>query len=107
MSARFQYPSARNDAPAIETIPADLAADPVGAASSACCCAARAAVRVTMPPVQSRPHPTELLLCAHHYRVSRRALASAGAVVRELPGTPGDITSWTGIEPDGAPALVR
>ena len=28
-----------------------------------------------------RPHATELLLCGHHYRRSRRALAAAGATV--------------------------
>ena len=46
----------------------------------------------------SRPHTTELLLCAHHYRVSRAALAAAKAIVRELPGTPGDIATWIGLE---------
>ena len=44
-------------------------------------------------------HSTELMLCGHHYRVSRAALAAAGAV-RELPGTPQDIASWIGIERD-------
>ena len=28
----------------------------------------------------------DLLLCGHHYRVSRRALDAAGALVRCLPG---------------------
>jgi len=54
----------------------------------ACCCPARAMVRVVMPPTAARPHATELLMCGHHYRVSRQALAAAGARVRELPGTP-------------------
>jgi hypothetical protein len=110
MSARFQHPSASKDAPAIECVPGRLAgpaADPADTAGHACCCAAKAVVRVTMPPVPSRPHSTELLLCAHHYRVSRHALASARAVVRELPGTPRDVASWVGIEPDSAPTLVR
>ena len=51
-----------------------------------------------MPPGPSRPHTTELLLCGHHYRVSRAALAAAKAIVRELPGTPGDIATWIGLE---------
>jgi len=75
---------------------------PVGTVGHACCCTARPAVRVIMPPNQSRPHPVELLLCGHHYRVSRRVLAYAGAVIRPLSGTPLDIASWIGIEPDAS-----
>ena len=39
-----------------------------------------------MPPSPARPHQTELLLCGHHSRVSRQALAAAGARIRDLPG---------------------
>jgi hypothetical protein len=59
-----------------------------------------------MPAGPSRPHSTELLLCGHHYRVSRRVLAYAGAVVRELPGTPPGVASWIGIEPVDSPARL-
>ena len=52
----------------------------------ACCCPARAVVRVIMPPSSARPHTTDLLLCAHHFRVSRRALIAAQAAICELPG---------------------
>jgi hypothetical protein len=52
----------------------------------ACCCPAWPVVQVTMPPTARRPHPVELLLCGHHYRVSRNALAAAGATVQPLPG---------------------
>ena len=55
-------------------------------AGQACCCPAWPVVRVIMPATASRPHETDLLLCAHHYRVSRQALDEAGAVVIELPG---------------------
>lgn len=55
-------------------------------ADPACCCPARPAVRVVMPPSATRHHTTELLLCGHHYRVSREALAAAHATVTELPG---------------------
>lgn len=51
----------------------------------ACCCPASPVVRVIMPATAARPHDTELLLCGHHYRVSRQALATAGATVTELP----------------------
>lgn len=56
----------------------------------ACCCPARPVIQVIMPATASRPHQTELLLCAHHYRVSRRALDVAGAAVLVLPDCPGD-----------------
>ena len=39
-----------------------------------------------MPPAPGLDHPTDLLLCGHHYRASRSALAAAGAVVFELGG---------------------
>ena len=47
-----------------------------------------------MPPTRTRPWKTDLLLCGHHYRVSRGSLAAARAVVREIPGTPGDTAAW-------------
>jgi hypothetical protein len=51
-------------------------------------------VRVVMPSTPDRPHGTELLLCGHHYRVSRAALAAAHAQVEELPGAAADDTAW-------------
>jgi hypothetical protein len=66
----------------------------VGLSGQACCCVARAVVRVVMPLTAYRPHETELLLCGHHYRVSRAALAAAHATVSELPGTADDPDAW-------------
>ena len=63
-----------------------------GPADQACCCVARAVVRVVMPPTQDRPYETELLLCGHHYRVSRASLVAAHARVEELPAA--DDTAW-------------
>jgi len=60
----------------------------------ACCCVARAVVRVVLPPAPGRPHETELLLCGHHYRASRDALAAAHARVEELGGHAADVTAW-------------
>lgn len=101
MNARFLHPSAAGST-ASPTAPggmtARVVADTEGSVGRACCCPARPAVRVIMPPSPSRPHTTELLLCGHHYRVSRTVLAAARAVVRELPGTPENIVSWAGIE---------
>ncbi len=39
-----------------------------------------------MPPTAKRPHSVDLLLCGHHYRVSRAALTAAGARIEYLPG---------------------
>ena len=66
-------------------------ADPSG---QACCCVARAVVRIVMPSTAARPRETELLLCGHHYRVSRAALTAAHATVSELPGTADDPDAW-------------
>ena len=74
------------------------AAAPHGPAASladqACCCVARAVVRVVMPPTAARPHETELLLCGHHYRLSRAALSAAHASVDELAGHFADPSDW-------------
>lgn len=39
-----------------------------------------------MPMTSAQGEPIELFLCGHHYRVSRRALAEAGAVVYDGDG---------------------
>jgi hypothetical protein len=110
MSPRFPSPPAAGQASASQRGPDDwgtwLSNEPTASTSNACCCPARPAVRVVMPQSPSRPHTTELLLCAHHYRVSRAALAAAKAIVRELPGTPRDIASWIEVDQAGAPARV-
>jgi hypothetical protein len=43
-------------------------------------------VMAIMPPTPDREHPTELLLCGHHYRASRSALAAAGAAIFDAEG---------------------
>ena len=52
----------------------------------ACCCPAPPVVQVMMPATAERPHPVDLWLCGHHYRVCQDALASAGATIQHLPG---------------------
>jgi hypothetical protein len=96
MDARHLHPSARKNDAAVRSDPgaATPAAPPAGLPGRACCCPAKAAVRVVMPPAQGRPGETDLLLCGHHYLVSRRALSAARASVRELPGTSPDVASW-------------
>jgi hypothetical protein len=86
MNTRFPHPSA-NDNAAIRPLDDRIASRDAsaGLADRACCCPAKAKVRVVMPPTTARPHHTDLLLCGHHYRVSRQALAAAHARVQELP----------------------
>lgn len=88
MNSKSSHPSAKNGQSAA-WLPLDdriVSRDSsVGLADRACCCPAKAKVRVVMPPTAARPHPTDLLLCGHHYRVSRQALAAAHARVQELP----------------------
>ena len=96
MNARHLHPSARKNTAAVQRDPgaATAAAPSATLPGRACCCPAKAAVRVIMPPAQGRPGETDLLLCGHHYLVSRRALAAADASVSELPGTSPDVASW-------------
>lgn len=58
----------------------------LSAADRACCCTARPVVTVVMPLTEDQPDPIGLLLCGHHYRVNRRRLAEAGAVVFDAAG---------------------
>ena len=72
---------------ACEELVADLErAVPLDVAARACCCPARPVVTVVMPPTVSCPHPVDLLLCGHHFRVSQAALRAAGAAVYDDTG---------------------
>jgi hypothetical protein len=55
-------------------------------ANRACCCSAQPSVVVILPPVLSRAHRTELLLCMHHYRTARISLEIAGATAVDADG---------------------
>ncbi len=56
-------------------------------AERACCCPARPVVKVLIPPIPGRPHAVDLLLCGHHYRLSRGALEAIGAVALDETGS--------------------
>jgi hypothetical protein len=58
----------------------DLAAT-LQLADRGCCCLAKPVVVVVLPPVTRRTHPVDLLLCGHHYHVSKGALATANAKI--------------------------
>ena len=68
----------------------------------ACCCPAQPAVIVIMPPGSGRPATTDLLLCGHHYRASKAALAATGATILDIRGYRLASDAWPGAaEPVG------
>jgi len=91
MNAMFHRAS---QAPSAAALFGDAAPAGPPSLDQACCCVARAVVRVVIPPAPGRPHETELLLCGHHYRVSRDALAAAHARVEELGVRGADASAW-------------
>jgi len=65
-------------------------------ADRACCCSAQPAVIAVMPPRGDRQAQTDLLLCGHHYRASKAALAAAGATILDRRGDPLAAGDWPG-----------
>jgi hypothetical protein len=59
---------------------------PPGLADRSCCCPATPMVRVLIPATSQCPRRVDLLLCRHHYRASRTALAALGAVAIDKAG---------------------
>ena len=55
-------------------------------ANRSCCCIARPSVVVVLQPTHDRPHPTELLLCGHHFARSRSTLLASRALAFSLDG---------------------
>ena len=87
MNARFLHAGAGEAAPGYGRPQDDILPDSsVWREDRACCCPGQPVVRVIMPPTPERHHSVDLLLCGHHYRVSRQALAAAHARVEDLPG---------------------
>jgi len=90
MNSRFPLTGTDRNARGFGRLPQDdmLSSSAAGHEDRACCCPAHPVVRVIMPPTPERRHPVDLLLCGHHYRVSRQALTAARARVEILPGRP-------------------
>jgi hypothetical protein len=55
-------------------------------ANRSCCCIARPSVVIVLQPTQDRPHPTEVLLCGHHFDHSRSTLLARRALAFSLDG---------------------
>jgi len=102
MFMSYQHPSylgrLRREAEQTATAPAREAAAIYRPArrhsERACCCSASPAVVAVIPGSGDRLAPTDLLLCGHHYRQSRRALAASRAVVLDLDGYPLPPGDW-------------
>ena len=89
MSAKFFHPATGGNVPPARIHDDTIQTRQAVSSGRACCCLAKPVVRVIMPPTETRPHRTELLLCGHHYRASRQALAAVNATVTGLPGISG------------------
>jgi hypothetical protein len=55
-------------------------------AQSSCCCPAQPIFQAVILPGGTTTDPVELLLCAHHYRQSREALARLGSAIYDRAG---------------------
>jgi len=60
----------------------------------ACCCLGAPMVIAVIAAANGRPADTELLLCGHHYRQSRRALVAMGATLTDIRGYSLTPTNW-------------
>ena len=78
-------PSQHASAPDIELIP-DARITALATAERSCCCVARPVVVAFMPVKTGQVRQTDLMLCMHHYRVSRQKLAACGARVVDASG---------------------
>jgi hypothetical protein len=65
-----------------------------GRAQRACCCPAQPVIIAVVPPAPGRVRAVDVLLCAHHYRLSRDALATAGAALLHISGHPVTTDAW-------------
>ena len=55
------------------------------AAERACCCSAKPTTVAVLQARPGRAAPVDLLLCNHHYREAKAALAVAGAEIHRAP----------------------
>jgi len=98
--SRFQHPSYFGHRGRAANAVAERPATPESAAQPsprysqrACCCPAPPSV-IAVIPANGHRVPVELLLCGHHYRQSRQALAARGATLTDLKGHPLAPETW-------------
>jgi hypothetical protein len=70
-----------------------IAGEPGWLAEPACCCPSQPRFRVLMP-VPGALADTDLLLCGHHFRISRLRLAELGALVYDRCDEPLSPAAW-------------
>jgi hypothetical protein len=105
MPENYSHPSGARQGTAAPTLSRQDTCRPAGIAfgdlpairraGRSCCCSARPMVVALIPASSGRRHQTDLLLCGHHYRASRQALAAAGATVVDLDGVPVTGSHWS------------
>ena len=107
MKPKFPRRGGGVSAPETRSPPPDLSQLTMAAnrEDRACCCPAQPVVRAIMPPTPQRSYPVDLLLCGHHYRVSRRALTGTGASIYDMPGK-ADAAAAALLDVDRAPAAI-
>jgi hypothetical protein len=64
-------------------------------------------VRVLIPPAPARPHSVDLLLCGHHYRASRAALAAAAVIMDDRRSDGTIVTEYELCDPVPSDATPR
>ena len=84
MKSWFAHHGHADPAPLDDELPGP--ARPIIYTDRACCCPARPVVTVVIPAAPGHPRPVDLLLCGHHYRLSRAALHAARADVYDKAG---------------------
>lgn len=80
------HPATQRTVPSSERATGVVDWPAVRRANQACCCIARPSVVVVLQPTQDRPHPTEVLLCGHHFEHSRSTLVASRALAFSLDG---------------------
>jgi hypothetical protein len=80
------HPSTHRTEPGTERATGVIDWPAVRLANRSCCCIARPSVVIVLQPTQDRPHPTEVLLCGHHFEHSRTTLLASRALAFSLEG---------------------
>ena len=80
------HPSTQRTVPGSERATGVIDWPAVRQANRSCCCIARPSVVIVLQPTHDRPHPTEVLLCGHHFEHSRSTLQASRALAFSLDG---------------------
>ncbi|MBO0835010.1 MAG: hypothetical protein J2P28_05745 [Actinobacteria bacterium] len=94
--SRLKREAAPVAAPEVSSEPAAVYTPASRYAGRSCCCPAPPVVIVMIPAASGRQVDTDLLLCGHHYRAYREALAAKGATILDMHGYPFAGEDWPG-----------